>query len=129
MKQLIPYIMFPGTCKEALNFYTECLGGEITRLQTVAESHLQVAGEHKQRIFDSEFKADKIRFKASDDDPNQPLVAGQNFALFVDFSDETEQRAAFEKLSGGGKVLFPLEQTFGMVVDKYGIQWMLNLAK
>jgi PhnB protein len=47
--------------------------------------------------------------------------------------DETELAGYYERLSAGGTVLMPLEKApwgdkFGMVTDKYGIQWMVNVA-
>ncbi len=125
MKGLIPYLMFPGSCREALKFYKTCLNGEITKLETVENSPLKLADEHKDRIFDSEFIAENIRFKASDDDPNRPVPIGRNFSMFVEFSVEVEQKQAFADLAEGGQVLFPLEHGFGMLVDKFNIQWML----
>ena len=125
MKQVKPYLMFPGKCKEALTFYKECLNGEIAILQTYADSPIDVAEESKNRIFNSEFQADGINFMASDDLPNNKVTIGSNFALFVTFSDRAEHKRVFNKLSEGGKVLFPIENNFGMLIDKYRIQWML----
>ena len=125
MKQVIPYLMFSGNCREALMFYKACLNGEITSIQTVGESPLDVPEGNQDRIFDSEFRADNIRFKASDDMPGNEVAVGTNFALFVTFSDHAEQKNVFDKLAEGGQVLFPLENNFGMLVDKYRVQWML----
>lgn len=128
MKEAIPYLMFSGNCREALTFYKTCLNGEIRSIQTVGESPLNVPEEHHNRIFDSEFRAENIRFKASDDMPGQPVAKGGNFAIFVTFSDQAEQQQAFNKLAEGGQVQFPLENNFGMVVDKFQVQWMLASA-
>ncbi len=129
-KNLKPYLMFPGTCKEALNFYKDCFGGEIVMMQTFADSPVEVAEELKQRIFNSEFRADNVHFMASDDLPNNKVSVGSNFALFVTFSDLAEEEKVFKKLSEGGKVLFPIgENSFGMLVDKYNIQWMMESNK
>lgn len=126
MKQAIPYLMFSGNCREALQFYKACLDGEITSIQTVAESPLDVPEEHQDRIFDSEFRAENVRFKASDDLPGHEVAIGSNFALFVTFSDPAERKQVFEKLSEGGHIQFPLDENFGMLVDKFQIQWMVT---
>lgn len=127
MKQAIPYLMFSGNCHEALNFYKECLGGEIKSIQTIGESPMaqHAQPEDKDRVFDSEFVAENIRFKASDDMPGHEVSKGSNFAIFVHFSNPSEQATVFGKLSEGGQVQFPLENNFGMLVDKYRVQWML----
>lgn len=126
MKQLKPYLMFPGTCREALTFYKEILNGEIVMMQTFGESPIEVSDENKERIFNSLFRADAVEFMASDDLPGNEVTVGSNFALFVTFSDKAEQKRVFDKLAEGGSVQFPLENDFGMLVDKYRIQWMLS---
>lgn len=125
MKQLIPYLIFPGKCKEALNFYKECLNGEITLLQTFEESPIDVPSEHQWRIFNSKFEADGLTLMASDDLPSHQVSIGTNIALFVNFSDKQEQHTVFSKLSDSGTVLMPLEGSFGMLEDKFGVRWMI----
>ena len=126
MKQVKPYLIFPGNCREALLFYEECFGGEIVLMQTFADSRIEVPEDYKEKIFNSEFTADKISFMASNNLPNAETKIGNNFALFVSFQDAEGQKRSFNKLSEGGKVLFPIQNNFGMLVDKFGIQWMLE---
>ncbi|MEM7588396.1 MAG: VOC family protein [Acidobacteriota bacterium] len=123
--KLNPYLMFPGTCREALTFYKELLNGEIVLIQTMEDAPFETPDEHKQRIFNAHFRAGDLFFMASDDQPDNPVVQGGNFAMFVTFSESAEQERVFAGLSEGGKVQFPLEHGFGMLTDKFGIQWML----
>ena len=125
MKNLVPYIVFPGTCKEAMAFYKRCLGGEITMMQTYADSPVPAPEAAQNRIYNSELVAGGVHFKASDDLPGHEVKIGNNISLFVHFSDKEIQRETFVKLSHGGKVLFPIQGPFGMLVDPFGIQWML----
>lgn len=126
IKQIKPYLMFPGTCRQALGFYKKCFDGEIVMMQTFEESPVDVPEELKNRIFNSEFRADNLCFMASDDLPGNEVKIGSNFALFVIFSDKIEKEKVFKRISEGGKVLFPMEENFGMLVDKFGIQWMFE---
>lgn len=125
MAQLLPYIVFPGTCKEAMEFYAETLNGEITMMQTFAASPMEIPEALQSRIFNSELKAGGIHFKASDDLPGHEVKVGTNISLFVVFPDKPAKEEAFNKLADGGKVLFPLDDNFGMLKDKYGVQWMV----
>ena len=124
MASMIPYIVFNGSCKQAIEFYAQVLEGEIVSMRTFGESPLDVPAEHKSRIFDSAFEAGDIYFRASDDLPGQPVTIGSNISLFVSFTDKAMRKNVFDKLAGEGKILFPLEDNFGMLKDKFGLQWM-----
>ena len=130
MATLIPYLVFSGNCKEALEFYATVFHGEIISIQTFGEAPMGFPESSKGRIFDSEFKAENIHFKASDDlPPNQTVTKGTNFSLFVSFSDAKFKKKAFQKLSKEGSILFSLDENFGMLKDKYGMQWMFTNEK
>ena len=56
---------------------------------------------------------------------------GDNFSIAIHAEDEAQTEAIFNKLLEGGKVTMPLQKTFwsarfGMLVDKFGIGWMVN---
>ena len=130
MATLIPYLVFSGNCREALEFYATVFNGEIVSIQTFGEAPMEFPDETKNRIFDSEFKVGNIHFKASDDlPPNQTVTKGSNFSLFISFSDTQFKKKAFKELSKDGNILFPLDENFGMLKDKYGMQWMFTNEK
>ena len=79
---------------------------------------MQAEGEHQSRIFDSEFRAENLRFKASDDMPGYEVSPGTNFSIFLVFDDSAKQQQIFEKLLEGGQVQFPLENNFGMLTGQ-----------
>ncbi len=129
MKRLQPYLIFAGNCEEALTHYARCLGGQIVMLQRYSESPLDVAEEHGSRVFNSVFRADDITFMASDNLPEHMLQSGSNFAMFVTFSDPSEQARTFEELGRDGRVLMPLREGFGMLQDRFEVRWMLALEE
>lgn len=129
MAKLIPYLVFSGNCKEAMEFYANVFDGNITSMQTFAESPIEVSPECNGRIFDCSLEAGSIHFKASDDLPNHSVKGGNNFSLFVSFSDNQRKKEVFNKLSEGGQVLFPLDENFGMAKDRFGMQWMFVSEK
>jgi PhnB protein len=129
MNQLTLYLMFNGNCKEALAFYENCLGGKTSLLQTFEDSPLDVSAEFKQKVFNAEFRAENITLMASDSLPPYKIVTGNNFALFMNFPEKETLEKVFAKLSKGGKIIMPFENNFGMLVDKFGIQWMLNFRE
>ena len=61
----------------------------------------------------------------------QKVTAGNNCSLSIEANSKEEAEKLFNRLSPGGKVIMPLADAFwgaffGMLVDKYGIQWMVN---
>lgn len=72
MKRLQPFLIFDGDCEEVLDFYAECLDGEIVMLQRFSESPLEVAEDHGDRVFNAAFRAEKVAFMASNNPPEAP---------------------------------------------------------
>lgn len=133
MAKLNPYLTFNGNCKEAMTFYKEVLGGEIT-LMTAGESPAasQMPEKYHNQILHSSLKNDDYEILATD------MVAGaftegNTIHLCLACKSEQEIRTLFEKLSAGGQVLQPLNEMFfgliGVLADKFGKRWMLELDK
>lgn len=130
MKNLTAYLHFPGNCREALNFYEHALGGELASLQTYEDAHMAKDASQKDWILHSEFRAGDIRFMASDGPP-ETITQGSHISLSIDIDDADAQTEIFNKLADGGIILMPLEvqfweARFGMVRDKFGVNWMLS---
>lgn len=135
MKNLNVYLTFSGTCKDALALYKEALGGEIVSLQTFGEAPTpNIPDDQKNNVMHAEFRAGDIYFMASDSMPEQPVILGNAVTLSIGLDSLEEQESIFSKLSDGGAVTMPLQDTFwgarfGMLTDKFGINWMLNCDK
>jgi PhnB protein len=135
MKQLVPYINFNGQCKEALHFYQSCFENVELSIQTFADTRGEdMPKEMQDKVMHAEFKTDGLFFMASDGQVGGDFTLGNNIHLNVQLDSIDEQSELFEKLSVNGSVTMPLQQTFwdarfGMLTDKFGIQWMLNVMK
>jgi PhnB protein len=134
MKNLIPYIIINDKCEEALNFYTVCLGGQITFLQKYSETNYPVTENFKNKVAHAEFRADNIHFFASDGFEEQKANVGDNIAMSINFDNVEEQKATFEKMKVGGSVTMDYSETsanstLATLIDKYGIHWYLNYNK
>lgn len=125
MKAIIPYLVFSGNCREAMNHYKNIFKGEITMMKTFGESPVPAPDEVSDRIFNSILVVDQFKLKASDDMPGYEVKQGTNISLFLTMESKEEQKRVFDELAKEGKVHFPIEDNFGMVKDKFGIQWML----
>jgi len=134
MKQLGVYIIYNGNCEEALNFYASALGGEVGEINRYAEMPQPVADEHKNLVMHASYKNGDLVIMAADTTPEQPAVIGTNIQLSLDFDSDEKMEVAFNNLQAGGKVTMPLQDTFwgsrfGMVEDKYGVNWMFSHPK
>lgn len=127
-----PYLFFDGRCEEALNFYREALGAQVTMLMRFKESPtpsnmLPPGGEDK--IIHSSFTLGGSTVMASDGDcGGKPVFQGM--ALSFSVPNEAEADRVFAALADGGQVQMPLGKTFfsprfGMVADRFGISWMV----
>lgn len=137
MKQLNAYLGFNGNCEDALRFYKDAMGGEynIMRFSDTPnqDGHSTPPG-YENKVMHARFEGDGFFFMASDGMPGHEVKSGDQVNLNIDFSDATEQEKVFNKLSEGGKVIMPLQDTFwgakfGMLLDRYGISWMVNYTK
>lgn len=135
MTQLNPFLRFnDGKCREAMNFYKECFGGELS-FMTLGESPMakEMPPEKHNLIMHAELKSGKLVFYGSDM-MRDTAVIGDNVGMALNCESEEEMKSIFAKLSEGGEVFMPIEDAFwgalfGMVTDKYGIEWMLNYQK
>lgn len=135
MTQINAYIGFNGICREAMNFYKECLGGELT-FQTFGESPMesQCPEGMKGQILHSSLTKGALLLMGSDMTSPEGFIKGNNVALSLNCSSEEEINTFFSKLSAGGQIIDPLKvqfwgATFGVFTDKFGIRWMLNFDK
>jgi len=133
--KLQPYIFFYGRCAEALEFYKAAFGGSYDA-QTVAESVMKdqfPAGRHGD-IMHASFTAGDLQFLCSDGDQKKAIDPDEgNVEMALAAGDAAEANRVFAALSAGGNVKMPLGPapwqdgtTFGMVVDKFGIGWLMT---
>lgn len=121
--------MFNGSCEEALNFYATTIGGEIKNLSRYEASPAESMSADKQKVMHATFEGNGVAFMASDG--SKPVDNSGNIHLCIDFKDARAMENVFAALSNGGKITMPLEDTFwgakfGMLTDKFGINWMFN---
>ena len=70
---------------------------------------------------------------ASDTPNGMEYHTGANISMSLSGDNEAELTGYFQKLSAGGTLGMPLEKapwgdTFGMCTDKFGVNWLVNIA-
>ena len=131
-----PYLIFNGNCKAAFTFYAQSLPGEIEAMLTFGETP---AGEHvptdlHNLIIHTRLVVGDQAIMGSDTTPDRPTDEMSGFSVSLNVDSIVEAERVFGALSEDGTVKMPLEQTFwaarfGMLVDKFGVSWMVNCEK
>ena len=129
---LNPYLNFKDDARAALEFYRNALGGEL-KINTFGEFGDASAPEADLVMHGQLETPGGFTLMASDAPPGMPVDAVGGFAVSLSGDDETELRGYWDKLCAGGEVTVPLEKqmwgdTFGMVTDKFGVAWMVDIV-
>ena len=130
--QVNPYLSFKGDCEAAFKLYEQCLGarvGTIYRYEGTPLADQVPADWHDKVMHGSVTFGDQV-LMGGDVAPNryeEPKV----FSLSVHLDNPAEAERIFAELSRDGQSVMPLEKTFwaerfGMVVDRFGISWLIN---
>jgi len=129
--QLITYVTFAGNCEEALNFYKDALNGQVLQISRMGEGPMEVPENVKGKIMHARLQiGENVLYMSDTFDPSS-VVQGNNVSLSLQPESIDKTEDLFNKLSAGGTVKMPLQDTFwgarfGMFIDKFGIHWMLN---
>jgi len=127
------YLHFDGNCREAMSFYQQCLGGEL-QFVPYPDPDGSPATNREAKIMHSHILRDGVPLlMASDTSPVGPVHKGNNFSVSLDCESIEEIERLFKAVSNKGEVRMPLSEMpwatrFGMLVDRFGIQWMFNCA-
>jgi len=127
-----PYLLFNGRCEEAFQFYAQCLGGKIEAMMPFAgtPAEQEVPAEWRKKIIHASLTVGDQVLMASDAPPGR-YEEPKGFSVSLNVKTPAEAERIFQALTENGKVQMPLQQTFwaarfGMVVDRFGIPWMVN---
>ncbi len=134
------YLSFNGNCEAAFNFYKSVFGGEFNymgRFKDMPSPDRPIPDSEKDKIMHVGLPISKetalYGSDVSEAMMGQKFVAGNNFSICITPENEEEAHKIFKALSADGTVTMPLEKTFwgslfGMLIDKFGICWMVDYA-
>lgn len=130
------YINFNGNCREAVEFYAQAFGTELSQIMTFGETpsdpNYPLPEEAKHLVMHTRLNIDGSTVMFSDVFPGMPFVAGNNISLSIINKDPDKIKSYFHNLKEGGTVGMELQETFwskcyGSLKDKFGIEWQFNL--
>lgn len=133
--KLNSYISFQGNAKEAMEFYKGIFGGELfmDTMDSYADK-MPVSEEDKGKIMHAYLKGENgIELMGSDTPAGMQYESGARISLTLNGDDEAAIRAYWDKLAEGGTITLPLDKapwgdTFGLITDKYGVNWMIDIG-
>jgi PhnB protein len=130
---LNPYLNFRDQTKPAMEFYKIVFGGQLD-MQTFQESHMSENPAENDRIMHAMLATDSgMTLMAADLPDRMPYTPGNNtFSISLSGDNEPELRGYYEKLAEDGAETMHLDKApwgdiFGMVTDKFGISWLVNI--
>jgi PhnB protein len=136
MVTLNPYLSFQGQAREAMDFYRSALGGDLT-VTTFAEGGM-AGGDPASAdlvMHSTLTTPGGLTLMGADSPPGMPYTPGDNVAVSLSGGpeDEAELRRCYERLAEEARSVLPLERApwgdhFGMLTDRFGIGWMVNIA-
>ena len=136
-----PYLTFKGNCEEAFNFYKTVFGGKFSYVGRFKEmpqtDGMTIPSSESEKIMHISLPISKETVLMGSDSSEAfgyATVIGNNFSISINAKSQTEADRLFHGLSESGKVTMPMSKTFwgsyfGMVVDKFGIQWQVSFGQ
>jgi PhnB protein len=130
--KLTSYLTFNGQCEAAFKFYEQCFGGKIVTMLTNGESPIasqMPAESHNKILHASLIVGDQVLMGS--DAPAERYEKAKGFSVTIGIANVAEAERIFHTLAEKGTVQMPIQETFwavrfGMVVDRFGIPWMVN---
>jgi len=136
--QVQPYLFFNGCCEEALMFYRDVLSAEVTAMMRYSDSPEppppgMLPSGFENKIMHAAVRIGDSTIMASDGNcSGTPGFDG--FVLSITAADDDKAERLFAALAEGGQVRMPMTSTFfasrfGMLADRYGLGWMVVVAR
>jgi len=130
--QLDAYVFFDGQCAEAMRFYEKTLGGKIQMMMKAGDSPMPPENPaSRDRILHASLELDGKHLLASDWMAPHAYEGMKGFQMSLQYDSVDEAKRVFDALSDGGRVNLAMQKTFwaesfGMLVDRYGLGWMVS---
>jgi PhnB protein len=132
MTTLSSYLLFDGNCRQAMEFYRSCLGGELilTLVKDTPAKQRMPESQHN-KVLNARLQGSNVDISASDWlRPDRTPIRGNTACLYLSGGTFQELTSLFERLSEGGESTDPLNQQFfgayGALNDQFGVRWMFH---
>lgn len=130
---LNPYLNFRGTARAAMEFYRSVFGGDLSVSTFKDFSASQDPADDDLVMHARLLTPAGYVIMGSDTPDRMELTTGNSVSVSLGGEDRDELQSYWAGLSEGATVLAPLAaspwgDSFGMLVDRFGVQWLVNIA-
>ena len=130
---LNPYVNFKDNTRDAMTFYQSVLGGDLNVMGFGDVPGMEVAPEDNLKVMHAQLETERGFTLMAADTPNYLEFTPFNGSISLSGDEEATLRGYWDKLADGGEIVQPLNQapwgdTFGMLTDQFGINWLFNIA-
>lgn len=129
------YLNFNGNCREAMNFYRDCLGGDLA-IQSIAEGPMaeHFPAEARNNVMHAQLTRSDLTLMGSDMSGPEGITQGNSMSLMLSAESYAQANEFFDKLSDGANVDHPMQDAFwggifGHLTDKFGVIWMVHAGQ
>lgn len=138
MPSVNPYLTFDGNCEEAFNFYRSVFKVEIPYMGRFGEmpqgdDSMKVPDEEANRVMHVSLQVGDTVIMGSDKSSAHGPAhnIGNNITINLNTDSKEQADEYYNGLAEGGQPSMPMNETFwgsyfGMLTDKFGIQWMVS---
>jgi PhnB protein len=129
--RLNPYLSFKSNARQAMEFYRSVFGGD---LQVMPFGDMAQSPAEKDMVMHAMLAAPNgFVLMGADTPARMEFKPGNTITVSLSGEDDAELRGYWNKLAEGGTVTYPLEKapwgdSFGMLTDRFGTPWMVNIA-
>ena len=131
--KLNPYLSFKNNAREAMQFYKSVFGGTLT-ISTFKEFNVSQDPAEDHLMMRTQLASDnRLTFMCAHTPSYMEYKPGTNGSISLSGENEAELTGYYQTLADGGEISQPLEKapwgdSFGMLTDKFGVTWMVNIA-
>lgn len=129
--RLNPYLSFRAQAREAMEFYQSVFGGELTISTFEGFDDMGIAPDEQQLVMHAHLTTPEgLVLMGSDTPSTMPYESPKGISVSFSGDDGRRLDDVWAKLSADGTVTLPYETPpwggkFGMVTDRFGIDWMV----
>jgi PhnB protein len=131
--RLNPYLNFRDSTRDAMTYYQEVFGGELT-INTFGDFGMTDFPDEVDKVMHSQLETPAgFVLMAADVPASMELSEGSAFSVSLSGDDVEELRGYWDALSASGTIGQPLVEapwgdSFGECTDRFGVMWLVNIA-